>query len=212
MNDHELITAVRESFTGVRSATEVERIVSRGRAVRARRRAAGGAAALGTAATAAIAVSVVLPAGHPAVSYPAAGIPVTSRHPAAGPGVVRLAAWTVTRQADGTIQVTFREATDAARLQHTLRADGVPASVTFTGRPNPACHATGGPVASVFDMSRFAGHIQDAYKTQDALVIRPSALPSGVGVQISASGTPGAADNFQLQVGLVKASPRCTGS
>jgi hypothetical protein len=38
MNDDDLITAVRDSFTDVHSDTPVERIVTRGRAVRARRR------------------------------------------------------------------------------------------------------------------------------------------------------------------------------
>jgi hypothetical protein len=36
MNDNELITAVRDSFTDVHSATPVERIVGRGRALRTR--------------------------------------------------------------------------------------------------------------------------------------------------------------------------------
>ena len=39
---------------------------------------------------------------------------------------VRLAAWTVTKQADGSIDVTVRQWRDPARLQATLRADGVP--------------------------------------------------------------------------------------
>jgi hypothetical protein len=60
-----------------------------------------------------------------------------------------VAAWTVARQTNGSIQVTIRELRDPAglqatlrdpaSLQATLRADGVPASVTFSGQPNPAC-------------------------------------------------------------------------
>jgi hypothetical protein len=122
MNDNELITAVRDSFTDVHSATPVERIVGRGRALRARRRVPGVAAALGAAAVAAVAVSVALPASHPV-----------------GGSSAQLAAWTVARQDDGSIQVTIRELRDPAGLQATLRADGVPASVTFGGQPNPAC-------------------------------------------------------------------------
>jgi hypothetical protein len=57
MTDDDLITAVRDSFTGVHSATPVERIVSRGRAVRARRQIAGTAAAL--AAVAAVTAGVL---------------------------------------------------------------------------------------------------------------------------------------------------------
>ncbi len=41
MNDNELITTVRESFTGIHSTTPVGQIVSRSRAVRARRRIPG---------------------------------------------------------------------------------------------------------------------------------------------------------------------------
>ena len=111
---------------------------------------------------------------------------------------------------------------DPAGLQRTLRADGVPASVTFTGQQNPACqpyphrHRPAlqpfGPRADPLGGSRFVNHPKDAYNTPDALVIHPSALPSGAGLQIWTSGTPGAADNFQLHVSLVKASPQCTGS
>jgi hypothetical protein len=57
------------------------------------------------------------------------------------------------------------------------------------------------------------GGPQNAYDhPQIALVIHPGDLPAGDGVQIWTSGTPGAADNFELNVGLVKASPQCTGS
>lgn len=54
-------------------------------------------------------------------------------------------------------------------------------------------------------------HPQDAYDTPYALVIHPSRLPRGGGLQIWTSGTPGAADNFQVNVSLVQASPQCTG-
>ena len=208
MNDDDLITAVRESFTDVHSATPAGQIVKRGRAVRARRRVPGVAAAVGAAAAVAVAVSLALPASHPASS----------------PGV-QLAAWTVTRQADGNIKVTFREATDAAGLQRTLRADGVPVSVTFTGRQNPACQPYSlpadqsfwpygpkpGPVSALGLGSGFTKpNLKNAYTTPPdelpALVIDPSALPSGAGLEIF---TPG---NQGLQVMLVHASPQCTGS
>jgi hypothetical protein len=215
MIDDELITALREQRGKVVMTTPVEQIISRGRSVRARRRASQATGALGAAAAAAVAVSLALPAGHPAAGRPAAS------HPASSPGV-QLAAWTVTRLAGGSIKVTFREATDPAGLQRTLRADGVPVSVTFTGEQNPACQpytSTGstafwpfGPATGPLDGSRFIHHPQDAFTTPYALVIDPSALPAGAGLQIWTSGTPGAADNFQLNVSLVTASPQCTGS
>ena len=139
MNDDELITVLREQRGKVPMTTPVEEIISRGRVVRARRRVPGAAAALGAAAAAGFAVSVALPASHllPA-SHPAAGRPVAS-HPAGEPGA-QLAAWTVNRQPDGSIKVSFfRQLHDPAALQATLRADGVPVSVTFIGQQNPAC-------------------------------------------------------------------------
>jgi hypothetical protein len=62
MNDDDLITAVRDSFADVHSATPVERIVSRSRAVRSRRRIPGLAAALAVTAAAVLAVTALLPA------------------------------------------------------------------------------------------------------------------------------------------------------
>jgi len=61
MNDDDLITAVRDSFTDVHSATPVERIVTRSRAVRARRRVPALTAALAVTAAAAVAVTSLLP-------------------------------------------------------------------------------------------------------------------------------------------------------
>jgi hypothetical protein len=215
MNDDELITVLREQRGKVVMTTPVEQIISRGRFVRVRRRVPGVAAGVGAVAAAAVAVGVAFPASHPAVRPPA---PSESASP---PGA-RLAAWTVTRQAGGSIKVTFRQATNPAGLQQTLRADGVPASVTFTGEQNTACQAYHVSASQAFwpygsrpgplDGSGFINHPERAYTTPYAFVIDPSALPSGAGLQIWTSGTPGAADNFQLHVTLVKTSPQCTGS
>jgi hypothetical protein len=215
MNDDELITVLREQRGKVVMTTPVEQIISRGRFVRVRRRVPGVAAGVGAVAAAAVAVGVAFPASHPAVRPPAAS-------ESASPPGARLAAWTVTRQAGGSIKVTFRQATNPAGLQQTLRADGVPASVTFTGEQNTACQAYHVSASQAFwpygsrpgplDGSGFINHPERAYTTPYAFVIDPSALPSGAGLQIWTSGTPGAADNFQLHVTLVKTSPQCTGS
>jgi hypothetical protein len=215
VNDDELVTVLREQRGKVVMTTPVEQIISRGRAVRVRRRVPGVAAAVGAAVGAAVAVGVAFPAGHPAVRPP--GVSESARAPS-----VRLAAWTVTRQAGGSIKVTFRQATDPAGLQQALRADGVPVSVTFTGQQNTACQAYHVSASQAFwpygsrpgplDGSGFINHPEGAYTTPYAFVIDPSALPSGAGLQIWTSGTPGAADNFQLHVTLVKTSPQCTGS
>lgn len=215
MNDDELITVLREQRGKVVMTTPVEQIINRGRSVRVRRRVPGVAAAVGAVAAAAVAVGVAFPASHPAVRPPTAS-------ESASPPSVRLAAWTVTRQAGGGIKVTFRQATDPAGLQQTLRADGVPVSVTFTGEQNTACQAYHVSASQAFwpygtrpgplNGSGFINHPERAYTTPYAFVIDPSALPSGAGLQIWTSGTPGAADNFQLHVTLVKTSPQCTGS
>jgi hypothetical protein len=196
MNDDELITILREQRDKVPMNTPVEQIISRGRAVRARRRVPVVAGALGAAAAVAIAVSVALPASHPA------------SHPASGPRA-QLAAWTVDRQADGSIRVTIRELRDPAGLQRTLRADGVPASVTFTDQRNPACQ--GYPVSGSQSQRR---HLLSSVASfgggRDVMVIHPTALPSRAGLQIDTlfQHYPG----FQVGVGLVQASPQCTGS
>lgn len=191
MNDEELITVLREQRGKVPMTVPVEQVISRGRAVRARRRVPGVAASLAAAAAVAAAVSVAL-AGHPA----------------SGPGA-RLAAWTVTRQTDGSIQVTVRELRDPAGLQRTLRADGVPVSVIFNGQQNPACrgYPFNGSLGSRVAVDVFAsGH--------DAMVIYPSALPSGAGLLITTnlSRHDGPRSSFPLAVSWVQASPQCTGS
>jgi hypothetical protein len=68
MIDEDLITAVRESFTDVHSDTPVERIVTRSRAVRARRRVPALTAALAVAAAAAVAVTSLLPGSRAGVA------------------------------------------------------------------------------------------------------------------------------------------------
>ncbi len=142
------------------------------------------------AAGAAVAVTALIPASQPA-----------SRRPGA-----QLAAWTVVKQADGNIYVTIRQFRDPAGLQARLRADGVPASVTFTGQKNPACqpypYRTGllGKVVSV----RLEGR-------HPLTIIHLSALPSGAGLRFASSiQHHGTGENVDLE--LVQASPQCTGS
>ena len=209
MNEDTLMTAVRDRFTAVRMDTPVEQIVRRGRAVRARRRILGLAGAAAVLAGATVAVTALLPAGHP-------------------PGA-HLSAWTVTRQAHGTIYVTIRELRDAARLQHTLRADGVPASVTFGSEPNLACQEYPGQR----DLSKSG--VQVSSGPPSIVAVNPSALPRGAGVQISGkfdfeysipghpakryisprlpakSPVSGVVRVPVIGAGLVQASPQCTG-
>jgi hypothetical protein len=214
MNDDDLITLMRESFTDLRTKTPVERIQRRGHAVRARRRIPVLTGALAAVAGAALAVTTLLPSPQPS--------PQPSTPPTA-----QLAAWTVTRQPDGTIRVTIRELSDPAELQSRLRADGVPASVTLTGQENPACRpypasaALQKRVLSItFDIIPLPhqGPPPSTSPPQPKLVlvfhINPAALPAGTGLQLATSYTPvrpGLATSI-IRHGLVYASSRCTGS
>ena len=107
-------------------------------------------------------------------------------HPASAPGA-QLAAWTVARQADGSIQVTIRELRDPGGLQQRLRADGVPASVTFSGQQNPACQGYPGG-GSQSQRRQLLGSVVTAPAAgRDVMVIHPAALPSGAGLRSTPS-------------------------
>jgi hypothetical protein len=224
MNDSELCTAVRESVTDIHSAAPLAQIISRGRAMRARRRIPAVAAGLALAACTGVAVASLTSAGHPGPGS-AGG---SADYPGSDHAGVRLAAWTVAKQANGDIDVTVNQLEDAAGLQATLRADGLPVTVSFSGhlRLSPSCrpYAT----ASMNAVTVIRG---------DTLVIDRSALPSGAGVAISVepgSGLPVRSGttptlggsppphpavppllkalNGLLAIGIVYASRQCTGS
>jgi hypothetical protein len=190
MNDHDLITAVRDSFADVHSDTPVEQIMRRGRAVRARRRVPALTAAVAVMAAAGIAVTWLLP-----------GQSVTVQ-----PGI-QLTAWTVVRHADGTVYVRINQLRDPGGLQRKLRADGVPASVVFGNpvnvQPKP-CQWYHGNAAGLLpkvvpSIAPGPGHA--------ILAIRPAALPAGAGVQIITM-----TNLSRIGVRLVSTSPGCTGS
>jgi hypothetical protein len=188
MNDDELMTAVRESFTGVRSATPMEQIVRRSRAVRVQRRIPVLAGALAIVAVAVVAVTALLPASRKAGHQSG----------------VQLTAWTVVKQADGTVSVTVRELRDPAGLQSRLRADGVPASVSFSGQLPRSCqrYAAGPGLINMVFTEQHAGGFP-------VMVIHPSALPGGAGVAIN---PPAQQPITSVAFGLVHTSPGCTGS
>jgi hypothetical protein len=195
MNDDELITVLREQRGTITMNTPVEQIIGRGRSVRSRRRLP--AAALTTAAAAAVAVTVALPASHPAGTHDA-----------------NLAAWTVIRQPGDGIVVIVSELQDPAGLQSTLRADGVPASVTFTGQGNPACQGYPGSGTQSQRRERLGSVATVSDGSPNVMTIYPAALPSGAGLSIAAGvqNYPGPRGSIELTVSLVQASPQCTGS
>jgi hypothetical protein len=232
MNPNDTVAAVRDSLTtakdslaGVHMNTPPDAIARNGRARRRWHRLAGLTGVMAVIAGTAIAVTALAPAGHPASQ---------ARHPASHPRTAQLAAWTVAKQANGDVKVTITQLSDPAGLQSTLRADGVPASVTFLIQADQSCQP--------YPMSQAL--FKSVYQAQNApgsgqtvLIIDPSSLPSGAGVQIGtatgqqaadrgralASGNQtiiqrvhravtGAANNDALRVGLVYASQQCTGS
>jgi hypothetical protein len=97
--------------------------------------------------------------GGAAVTAAAAAIVVTSVASSGRQATAQLAAWTVTKLADGDVSVTIRELTDPAGLQSRLRTDGVPASVTLAGEQNPACrpYPGGTPAPARFAPARRLG-------------------------------------------------------
>jgi hypothetical protein len=116
-------------------------------------------------------------------------------HQPGRPATAQLTAWTVIKHADGSITVTFRELHDLAGLQRMLRADGVPASITLFGKQNPACrpYPPGQPrsetrrqtiiVATLGGKGPSNMVIRGSF-TSNSVIIDPSALPSGAGLQI----------------------------
>jgi hypothetical protein len=131
VNTNHTVTAIKDRLAEVRDSLGEAHpsipaceIIARARRRRVRRRLIPGmTGALALAAGTAVAVTALLPASHQTGHQP----------------TTQLAAWTVTRLADGNIKVTIRELKDPAGLQRKLRADGVPASVTFASQENAAC-------------------------------------------------------------------------
>jgi hypothetical protein len=195
-DDLTITSAVREQRDAIPMTTPVEQIISRGRAVRARRRIPGVAGGLAVAAAVALGVTALVP----------------SSHQASHPGSAQLTAWTVTKTSGDTIRVTVRELRDPAGLQGKLRADGLPVNVSFSGPPlNQVCQPLNVPRATL----RAVAHVQGHGRSGE-LVFHVSAIPAGDGVSLFINQNPPAQPGYVLPVGiavgLVHASPRCTGS
>jgi hypothetical protein len=218
------LTTAKDSLAGVHVNTPLDTIVRNGRARRRRHRLTGLTGAIAVTAGIALAVSALALSGHPASQ---------SGHSASHPLKARLAAWTVAKQANGDIKITIRELSDPSGLQSTLRADDVPANVSSSTQFDPSCQPypmTQALFTSIYNAQKGVG------SGNTVLVIHPSALPNGAGIQIGASLDGRAGDqalrqvagnqtvhqlvhqvaalagNSVLRVGLVYASQQCTGS
>lgn len=149
-----------------------------------------GLVAAGLVAAMIVAVIALLPASHPAGHR---------QH-------VQLAAWTVTKLANGSIRIRIRQLRHPAALQRKLRAEGVPASVISLSQHNP-CQKY--PASTALLDKVFPGSYRLA-PPPDVIVIRPSALPRHTGVQLAAAF--GHREGAIAAPIVVRASPQCTGS
>jgi hypothetical protein len=155
-------------------------VVRHGRAVRRRRRLRGLTGAVALTGAAVAAVALLVPGGQATTA--------------------RLAAWTVTRNPDSGITVTVNEMKDPGGLEATLRANGIPARVTFDplramNQPLPAgCTAPKMPAPANAQLQNMI----------------PAAIPAGIGLSIGVDVA--SPSNFGYGVDLVVTSPQCTGS
>jgi len=198
MNDQDVITAVRETFDGVRMSTPLDAVSRRGRALRARRRGSGLAAGAVAAGGLAVTVTSLLPATSAVTATGTQHKPgkLTVHTPGGSAVSATLDAWTVTRRPGGAIAVTIRNLRDPAGLQRALRANGVPARVTYPRAHIPAaCHffdlntmgATRALLSRtltvpIFKLNRVASYAN--------FVVHPSAIPHGAGVLVTGAAMP----------------------
>jgi hypothetical protein len=181
------------------------------------------AGAAGIAACAALAVAALLPGSGTGSST----------------GQARLAAWTVAKQPDGSVMITLHAVRHPARLQQTLRADGIPAKVSVNRQKVensldvPGCHvyplgppdgAPGGTPEARWQKVFYGPHTN---VRSDTFWVYPSAIPPERGVVIVIHYGPDklsndfrnypvgtdlgyGVDSYSLY--LVNATPKCTGS
>ncbi len=165
-----------------------------------------GVAAAAVAAAVALALVPGSPAGH-----------------RGGQGGVTLAAWSVVKERHGLIKVTIRQLRDPAGLEQTLRADGVPANVRFVHRFFQPSNSNDVPKGCLPPhlSSRAMAKVDEklipnvTVPEADAAIIRPSALPHGIGLYLKAwAANPGthSAASLSMEINLVQATPQCTGS
>jgi hypothetical protein len=159
--------------------------------------------------------------GAVVLSLGLSGVFGSTSHQPSHPAHAQLAAWTVVKQADGTVVVKIREFRDPAGLQRRLRADGVPASVHFGTLQSgetflDLIHFKGNPCQ---EYSGGEGQAQNVVTGGSpfttGIFVHPSAIPRGAGVQIvttSSFGYQQATGRKSIVEWLVQASLQCTGS
>lgn len=136
MNDQELISAVRQSVHGVHMKVPAEQIVSRSRAIRASGHRRLAASVTGMAAAGSVVLGLGLSGtlgaassgGTAAIRGTGATHGTGTIH---GSGTIRTAAFTLTRNANGTdtLTLTNSQVFNPAALQRALAQHGIPALV-----------------------------------------------------------------------------------
>jgi hypothetical protein len=211
--DSELAEPLRVSFAAATLTVPLEATIRRGRRLRVRRRLAWLGGAVGAAVVAAAVVPLI------------AGGATTAGHRA------QLAAWTVSAAPHGLVVVTVSQLKDPAGLQRALRAVGIPAAVRFQAAgtmsltpPLPrVCADTGlsdvasanlqekilPPPTALGNWRKTGPNTYEGPLTGVTMIIRPSAIPKGIGLNITVNW---ALRSWGWSLGLVKASPACTGN
>ncbi|MBV9794875.1 MAG: hypothetical protein JO016_13160 [Actinobacteria bacterium] len=145
MNDHDLLTTVRESFTEVQSATPVEQIVRRGHAIGVRRRIPAGVAVAAVAAAAGTAAAII--SSGPAKPAPVAAqttayvVSQVARALDAMPGNTVVFTQRLTVPASDPVIDTW-EAPGAGSRQDNLTLAGQPESASSISLSGPAARLT----------------------------------------------------------------------
>jgi hypothetical protein len=235
MSDADVLRAAADSLSRIPmpGAPDTAAIITAGRARHHRRLT--GLSAAGTAAVTVVALGL---SGAFGATHPTSA---SASHQPTRPAHAQLTAWTVTKLADGNISIRINQFKDPAGLQSTLRADGVPASVTFASQQNPACrpYPGGAPVPGSAPPSPLRPStllkrvfpkpyqgLGQSQATSPGHMVKagpPAPPPSGnrTVIVIDPSALPRnagvrlAASNTATSLGLpalVYASPRCTGN
>jgi hypothetical protein len=168
----DVLLQARDALSGAQMETPVEAILAKGRSRRRRRRVAQLSAAV--AASGALALGLGM------------GTVIGSGSPGLAPGTVRAAAFTLARNANGTVSLTLNQdqVFDPATLQQALARDDIPALVqsgTYcTSTPAPPSNGVlsvqlpdGSPVANTAP-----GH-RSPVPPDAVTVINPAAMPAG---------------------------------
>jgi hypothetical protein len=165
MNDQEVLDRVRDSLAHLHMRSPVGSIISAGRSRRRVRRSLG--AGMASVVVAAVAFGVA--------AFDEGGRPSSSNRD------LRLAAFTVATNVDGTVTLTLRkeETFDPEHLRQRLEDAGVPATV----RIGQHCYPENGDSPSSLDEAVRSERRDDG---SVVLVITPSAIPEGSELSIGA--------------------------